>query len=252
MSRYVLEVCANSTESALAAQAGGAGRVELCGNIPEGGTTPSFGTIKTARNLLTLKLHVIIRPRGGDFCYTDTEFGIMKEDILMCRELGVDGVVFGILLHDGPVDVRRTGHLAELARPMSVTFHRAFDMARDPSEALDAVIGTGACRILTSGGRNKAADGLDTISRLVQKAGERIIIMPGSGIHEGNIREIRERTGASEFHVSARGRVTGAMTFRKEGISMGGSPAASEYDREVTDPGRVREMIRLLNEGFTT
>ncbi|MBM3405162.1 MAG: copper homeostasis protein CutC [Bacteroidetes bacterium] len=247
MKNYKIEICAAHIQSAIAAQEGGASRIELCDNLYEGGTTPSYATIKLARAKLNIGLNVMIRPRGSDFCYSDDEFDIMKEDIAACKELGADGVVFGILLPNGNVDIERTRQLVEIARPLSVTFHRAFDMTPDPFRALEEIIRAGIDRILTAGQANTVPEGLNLIIQLAEKAGDRIIIMPGSGINEQNIREIRDKTGASEFHLSGRKPVQSRMTFRKEGIFMGGLREIPEFEMQMTDAGRVREMVKLVN-----
>ena len=198
---FTLEICVASIESAIAAQKGGAHRIELCDNMLEEGTTPSAGTITLARQHCDIPIHVMIRPRGGDFCYSDVEFEIMKIDIENAQELGADGVVFGVLRPDGVVDVERCTELVALARPLAVTFHRAFDVARDPFQALEAIIGLGIERLLTSGQEESALEGLDLISELVQRAGGRIIIMPGGGITQGNINYIVQQSGVKEAHV---------------------------------------------------
>ena len=248
MKKYIIEACTTSVASAIEAQKGGAKRVELCDNIYEGGTTPGYGTIKTARKVLTIDLNVMIRPRGQDFCYSGLEFDIMKEDIRMCKQLGVDGVVFGILKPDGNIDIERTTELVRLASPMPATFHRAFDMTPDPYKALEDIISTGAYRILTSGHKNKAFDGIELIRELVERAAGRIIIMPGSGISEDNILEIRNRTGAKEFHLSGSKQVESKMQFKKTGIFMGGLPQIPEYEMKVTDSERIRRVEEALKK----
>ena len=193
---FMVEVCANGVESCLAAQQGGADRVELCAGIPEGGTTPSYGEIKVARRVLTTTcLHVIIRPRGGDFLYSDLEVERMAADIAVCRDLGVDGVVFGCLKADGTIDVEKNRYLMECSQGMSVTMHRAFDRAADPEQALEQIIALGFNRILTSGQQPKAIQGVDLLARLNRQAAGRIILMAGSGVTEQNIKEIRDVTG---------------------------------------------------------
>jgi len=239
----IIEVCANSVESALAAQNGGAYRVELCENLYEGGTTPSTAAIQIAKSLLNIKLNVMIRPRGGDFCYSDLEFEIMQKDIINAKKLGVDGVVFGILKHDGSVDFERNLELIKLSRPMTVTFHRAFDVTRNLFDSLDAIISLNADCILTSGGKNKAYDAIDTLKVLKNHANGRISIMAGSGINESNIKEIFEKTGITEFHVSLRKKIESKMIFRKEGIYMGGLPQIPEYELFVTDAERVKNLL---------
>lgn len=244
----ILEVCANSAASALAAQEGGAARVELCAGMPEGGTTPSHGEIVLTRQRLRISLNVIIRPRGGDFLYDDLEFEIMQADIRQCRALGVDGVVFGILKADGGVDVERCRQLVELARPLSVTFHRAFDMACDPFLALEEVIACGADRLLSSGQRATAEEGIPLLAELVKRAGDRIIVMPGAGVSEKNVAKIARETGAKEFHASGRGSRPSGMVFRNPHVSMGGTVVLNEYERSLTDAGRVRRYIQALEE----
>ena len=202
--KYTLETIAFTIESCSIAQAGGAHRIELCDNPGEGGTTPSYGFIKAARHVLKIDLFPIIRPRGGDFLYTDEEFEIMKFDIKVCKDLGCDGVVFGILKDDASIDKVRCKILVQLAYPMSVTFHRAFDRVTDPSQALEDVIECGFERILTSGFHPTAMDGIDNLKKLIQVADERIIIMPGSGVRASNIGELAQATAAVEFHSSAR------------------------------------------------
>lgn len=245
---YKFEICANSVESCVEAQRGGADRVELCAGIPEGGTTPSYGDIVMARKLLiTTKLHVIIRPRGGDFLYSDLEREIMLEDVRMARRLGVDGVVFGVLTSDGDIDMDFMRQLMAESEGMSVTFHRAFDVCRNPFVALEQIIELGCDRILTSGQMPKAEDGVDLLKQLVEKAGDRIIIMPGCGVNAGNIAKIAQITGAKEFHFSARSKHESGMQFRKSRVSMGGSVMIDEYSRDVTDELIVKDIIAKLN-----
>ncbi len=248
MSRgYKIEICANSLESALNAQLAGADRVELCAGIPEGGTTPSFGTIIHARELLTTTgLNVIIRPRGGDFLYSSHELDIMFDDIRAAREVGVDGVVFGCLDAEGNVNMEVMKILVEAAGDMSITFHRAFDMCRNPRRALEDIIDLGIDRILTSGAQATAEHGIPLLKSLVDQADGRIIIMPGCGINAGNIRRIAEETGAEEFHFSARSAVESGMAFRNPTASMGGIVHIDEYKTEVTDPGLVKAAIDAL------
>jgi copper homeostasis protein len=243
---FKLEICVDNVESAIDAQNAGADRIELCNNLTEGGTTPGYGTIYSARDNLNIKLHVIIRPRGGDFLYSDIDFDIMKRDMDTCGECGVDGVVLGILEADGSIDVERTAKLIEFARPMSVTFHRAFDLCNDPFKGLEDVIASGADRLLTSGQKNKAVEGVDLIHQLVKKAAKRIIIIPGSGINESNIVHIARSTGAEEFHLTGRKIVESGMTFQKQNISMGNIPDISEFSRKVSDPELIKRIINNL------
>jgi copper homeostasis protein len=241
--KLIIEVCVDSVESAIAAERGGADRVELCDNLLEGGTTPSAGAIAVAREHLGLKLHVIIRPRGGDFCYSQVEFAVMQHDITLAKQLGADGVVIGILTADGEIDIERTRALIELARPLSVTFHRAFDMARDPYRALEDLIGLGVDRILTSGQEPSVIEGLDLIAELVQLAGDRVIIMPGGGT-ERNIGKVVARSGVREVHVTGTTTVESAMHFRNQRVFMGGELRPPEYTRLTTDPDRISALRR--------
>lgn len=246
LTETIIEVCANSVESAMAAQAGGARRVELCDNLYEGGTTPSHGCILAARRRLEIDLYVIIRPRGGDFLYDELEYEIMREDVLRAKALGVDGVVFGLLTSDGAVDAERVRELTELARPLGATFHRAFDMTANPFDALEALIDCGVDRILTSGQRNAAPDGADLIAELVQRARGRIGVMAGGGVREENARALIERTGVREIHLSGRKRVESAMRYRNPDVSMGGLPGIPEYATDVTDAARVRAVLDAI------
>jgi copper homeostasis protein len=200
----VLEVIGFNIESCLIAEQAGANRIELCDNPHEGGTTPSYGFIQLARQKTSIDLFPIIRPRGGDFLYSENEFEIMKADVAMCKHLGCDGVVIGLLQADGTVDETRTRILVDLAYPMDVTFHRAFDRTRDAGEALEAVIRCGCTRILTSGQQNTAMEGANLIRTLIAQANDRLIIMPGSGVRSTTLNELYQQTGATEYHSSAR------------------------------------------------
>ena len=247
MDNYLVEVCVENLQSLAAALNGGASRIELCGSLVEGGITPSRSLIRTARAQIQIELYIMIRPRSGDFCYTGAEFEIMKQDIVDCKELGADGVVFGILRPDGTVDLHRSSSLVQLARPMRVTFHRAFDLTHDPFASLEDIIALGADRLLTSGQKTNASEGVELIAQLIQKANSRIIIMPGSGINEKNIKEIRDKTGAKEFHLSGRKTIASNMVFRREGLRMGGLQGISEYESMVTDEEKIRQSVVQLN-----
>lgn len=244
---YQFEVCANSVESCLAAQAGGADRVELCAGIPEGGTTPSYGDIAVAREVLTrTRLHVIIRPRGGDFLYTELEQRIMLKDIDVARQLGADGVVFGCLTSDGEVDMPLMRRLMKAAEGMSVTFHRAFDVCSHPMQALKDIIHLGCSRILTSGGQATAETGIPLLTDLQRAAQNRIALMAGCGVNETNIARIARETGIREFHFSARESINSAMRYRNAQVSMGGTVKIEEYVRPVTTEARVKHTIQAL------
>jgi copper homeostasis protein len=244
--KRILEICVESVDGASAAQEGGADRVELCANLLEGGTTPSAGAIQLARRKLQIGLQVMIRPRGGDFCYSAAEFEIMKLDIETAKKAGADGIVLGILTPDGSVDETRTQELVGLARPMSVTFHRAFDMTRDPWEAMEILVAMGVDRILTSGQESSVLEGLELIAKLVRKAGDRIIIMPGGGIHERNLRKIMEQSGARELHVAALESMEGAMKFRNSRCFMGGELRPPEFSLLATDTAKVRRIAHAV------
>ncbi len=243
MSRdFFLEVVVDSVESALAAQEAGARRVELCADLLEGGITPSAGMIAAVRRAVSIGVMVMIRPRGGDFCYSDAEFAVMQHDVRVAKELGADGVVFGILTPAGDIDVERMAALIAQARPLAVTCHRAFDMARDPRRALEDLIGLGVERVLTSGGESSALEGLDLLVELTQQARGRIVVMPGGGINERNIGKIVAATAAAEVHVSAGTTVDGPMIYRNTRAFMGGALRPPEFTRTIADVARIRAM----------
>ena len=236
---YTLEVIGFTIESCILAQLAGAHRIELCDNPSDGGTTPSYGFIKAAREILQIDLYPIIRPRGGDFFYSDAEFEIMRTDVQMCKELGCNGVVIGMLQADGTVDTERCRTLVETASPLGVTFHRAFDRSNDPFKALEDIISIGCERILTSGLQPTATQGADIITVLIKQAGGRIIIMPGSGVRANNINEIAVKTGAKEFHTSARIAVESKMKFTNN--------AMKEDLRSISaDADEIRKIIGNL------
>lgn len=237
---YTLEVIAFDIYSCLLADKNGANRIELCDNQAEGGTTPSYGLISSARSKVSIELFPIIRPRGGDFLYSNDEFNIMKEDVLMCKKIGCDGIVVGILSKDGSVDKIRMSILTKLAYPMSVTFHRAFDRTNDALKAMRDIIECGCDRILTSGQQPTALEGLSLIKELIIHANNQIIIMPGSGIRSENIEEIALKSGATEFHSSARIFIDSKMTFK--------SSSMKESMKNIQlDENEVRLMKDKLN-----
>ena len=242
----VVEICADSVESAITAESSGAGRIELCSALVEGGVTPSAGLIDSVRRNTGIKLHVLIRPRSGDFLYTDNEFSVMRRDIDTAGELGADGIVTGILNSDGSVDMERTALLAEYASPMSLTFHRAFDLCRDPKKGLEDIMASGAARLLTSGQAKTALDGAVLIKNLIKDAAGKIVIMPGGGIDEYNIALLAASTGALEYHLSGRRQRESAMTFRRKGIYMGDPRLQSEYMLKSADAERIRSVIMIL------
>jgi len=246
----VIEVCVDGVESAVAAQHGGADRVELCDNLIEGGTTPSLGMIEVAREHLAIPLHAIIRPRGGDFCYSDFEMEVMRRDIARAQAAGVDGVVFGVLTPDGAIDIRRTADLVAAARPMSVTFHRAFDMTRDPRQALEDLIGLGIERVLTSGQAVSALEGLALIAELLRQAGQRIVVMPGGGVAR-DIERIVGQSAVREVHLTATTKVDSLMRFHNPHVAMSSSTQPTEGARLVTDAGRLRRLRHVVETGLT-
>jgi copper homeostasis protein len=239
---YVIEIATSDFVTTRSAVEGGADRIELCSNLSEGGTTPSHGLILKCREKFGLPLFPIIRPRGGDFLYGKDEFGIMAKDIDFCKSAGCDGIVVGMLNVDGTIDMVRMGDLVEQAYPMSVTFHRAFDRCRDPYAALEELIEIGVERVLTSGHKQVATDGVELIAELNRLAAGRIIIMPGSGVRKENIRMLAERTGCVEFHSSLKGKDRSRMEFLHP--SFAGSEES--YMNNSIDSREVRAMRNAL------
>ncbi len=242
----VVEICVDSVESAVVAEAAGAGRVELCSALAEGGVTPSAGLIESVRRNIGIAMHVLIRPRRGDFLYNDNELSVMRRDIELAGEAGADGIVTGMLLSDGTIDVGRTALLAEYAAPMSLTFHRAFDLCRNPTKGLEDVIAAGAARLLTSGQAKTAMTGAALIKTAIAATAGRLIIMPGGGIDEYNAAPLAVSTGAHEYHLSGRRERESMMTFRRKGIFMGDPRLQSEYLLKSADQERIAEIIEIL------
>ena len=216
--KYIIEIATSDFTTTKSAVDGGADRIELCANLAEGGTTPSLGTIKRCRDAFNVLLYPIIRPRGGDFLYNKDEYEIMLQDVKLCKQMGCDGIVIGLLNMDGSIDVARTSELIETAYPMGITFHRAFDRCKDPFEALEELIEIGCERILTSGQKPSVVDGVDLVAELNKKADDRIIIMPGSGVRKENIKMLAEKTGCAEFHSSLRSKTKSPMQFVHPGF----------------------------------
>jgi copper homeostasis protein len=243
MSPVVVEVVVDSVAGAIAAQEGGAQRVELCANLFEGGTTPSAASIEVARRHLSIDLQVMIRPRGGDFLYTDLEMEVMVRDIAIAKELGANGLVFGVLQDDASIDIARTKTLIDAARPLNVTFHRAFDMVADPHHALYQLLGLGVERLLTSGLEATALEGVDLIRELVQQADGRLIVMPGGGVHERNVARIVRATGVQEVHLSARHHQPSHMHYQSPHVALGGLLRPPDYTLATTSVARVRAGI---------
>jgi len=239
---YLIEIATSDFLTTKSAVEGGADRIELCANLAEGGTTPSYAHIKKCREAFDIALFPIIRPRGGDFLYTKDEFEIMKNDIKLCKELGCEGIVIGLLNMDGTIDMTRTSELIELVYPLEVTFHRAFDRCKDPFAALEELIEIGCQRILTSGQKPTVSEGVDLIAELNKKADDRIIILPGSGVRKDNIKMLAEKTGCIEFHSSLRGKAKSPMQFIHPAFA---DSAESYYNNEIS-PDEVRALRNAL------
>lgn len=238
----LIEICVEGVDGLLAAQKGGADRVELCAGLMEGGITPSLGTVREALRLATVPIFTIIRPRGGDFLYSKAEFASMLDDVAALRDLGAPGVVFGCLTADGRIDETRMKALIARAGSMRVTCHRAFDMTADPREALEALVRCGVHRVLTSGQRDTALEGAPLLRALVEQAGNRIVVMGCGRLNASTIAEVRRLTGLKEMHFSAPAQQPSGMTYRNPHIRMGG-PADREYSTAATDPDAVRATI---------
>lgn len=239
----LIEICVEGIDGLLTAESAGADRVELCASLVEGGLTPSLGTVRTALKRARIPFHVIVRPRGGDFLYSKAEFESLLEDIAALRNLNVRGVVVGCLTADGAIDEARMATLIQAARPMAVTCHRAFDMARDPEEAIEALVRVGADRVLTSGQRDTAIEGLEILARVNARAAGRIIVMGCGGLDETNIARVRDGAGLTELHFAALRDVPSSMAYRNPHIGMGGTCKDREYRLTITDPDRVRATI---------
>ncbi len=240
---YIIEIATTDFTTTKSAVEGGADRIELCAALTEGGTTPSYGTIKRCRENFNVSLFPIIRSRSGDFLYSDEEFQIMMDEVKLCRQLGCDGVVIGLLQADGTIDKVRTAKLVEAAYPLEVTFHRAFDRCKDPFAALEQLIEIGCQRILTSGQQPAAPQGMELLAQLIKTAAERITIMPGSGVRKENIRELAEKTGAVEFHSSLRSKSQSKMDF----IHPAFAKSEESYTNPAIDPEEVKALRQALN-----
>jgi copper homeostasis protein len=241
---YVLEIATSDFETTRSAVSGGADRIELCANLNEGGTTPSYGTIYQCRESFDVLLYPIIRPRGGDFLYTDDEYEIMLHDVKLCKQSGWDGIVIGLLNNDGTIDIKRTAALIDIAYPMGVTFHRAFDRCCDAFEALEQLVQIGCERILTSGQQPTANEGMELIAELNKIADHRVIIMPGSGVRQENIKPLAEKTRCKEFHSSLRGKAKSKMNF----IHPAFENSAESYMNNSVDAFEVSALKKILNE----
>jgi copper homeostasis protein len=235
----LLEICVFNVATAIAAEQAGANRIELCENYANGGTTPSYGYLRIIREKIHIPVFPMIRPRGGDYFHSADEIDIIRRDILLCKELGFEGVVFGLLNQDGTIDRENTARLVEAAYPMEVTFHRAFDRCSQPLEALETIIACGCNRILTSGQEPKVTDGLGLVKQLVDQADGRIIIMPGSGLNSSNVAEIIARTEVTEVHTSARIRIASATQFRNPKMP-------EDFDTDFVNTDEIRAILQII------
>jgi copper homeostasis protein len=245
--RVIFEVCIDSVAGVRAAKAAGAARVELCADLLEGGITPSLGAIKQARAVGGIGVNVMIRPRGGDFLFDADEFASMEADVDAAKAEKADGIVIGLLTADGMIDAERTRTLIDRARPLSVTFHRAFDVTPDPFAALETLIALGVDRVLTSGQEASVLEGLPLIAELIRRAGDRIVIMPGGGITARNAERIVAAIRPREVHFAALETEPGRMRFRREHVFMGGELRPPEYDRLVTSSATARAIMAKLS-----
>jgi copper homeostasis protein len=247
MPKIAVEVCAFSYESCQIAEQAGAQRIELCGGLFEGGTTPSAGLISMVKKDISLSLYVMIRPRGGNFLYSNADYNLMGADIEIAKKLGADGVVLGLLKQNGEVDLAKTRELVARAFPMKVTFHRAIDMTPNPLDALELIIEAGCQRILTSGQSNKAFDGLSVITELVANAKNRIEIMAGSGVNADNAQHFLEKN-VDALHLTGKRIIPSAMAYRKPNVSMSDIPGISEYDLTIADFGKINDVVTIVNK----
>ena len=241
-----IEICVDSVESCINAEKGGADRLELCGNMFEGGTTPSYGVLELAREKVSKPIYAMVRPRGGDFCYDDIEFEIMKKEIKLMKELKIDGIVFGILTKEGKVDKERCSQLLDLWGSSKATFHRAIDVSCNLNEACEDIISLGFERILTSGGEANVMSGIIKLKELVEKYNDKIIIMPGSGINERNIEYIKGTVKANEYHMTANKTVNSVMEYKNENVFMGAALRPPEFSVKYTDENKVKNIKSKL------
>ena len=247
--QIILEIAAHSVLSSVAAFEGGADRIELCQALETGGLTPSYGLIQEVLGRVTIPVHVLIRPRTGDFIYSREEIKVMKRDILFCKETGAQGVVIGALRQNGNVDLNAMKQMTEIAHPLSITFHRAFDWTKSPLEALESLCDLGVDRILTSGQEPSVSIGWPLINRLVKSAAGRIIILAGGGFTPANAEEIIQKSGVSEIHCSAKGVIRSGMTYRQDNLVLG-SFAPSGIDHWESDINQIRELRRITGQSL--
>jgi copper homeostasis protein len=246
MKNILLEICCGSIDDAIQAEKGGAERVELCSALFLGGLTPSIGTIEEAKRRLKIPVMVMVRPRGGGFCYTEAEFATMERDVEAAIDGGADGVVFGVLEDDGRIDVRRSKRMRQLIGKRQAVFHRAFDVTPDPFKALEQLVDLGITRVLTSGQKDTVPEGVELIAELVERAGGRIGILPGGGIRPFNVLEVVERTGCRQVHMTAWGTVRDSSTRARPEVTFGGALRPAEDSYEVTDAALVKKIAGSL------
>lgn len=244
--RPLIEICLEGADSVIEAEKGGADRVELCSDLFEGGLSPSLSTLRIAKKHTSIAISTMVRPRGGDFCYSDIEFEVMKDEVKAFKENGASSIVFGILLPNGEVDKERVKILRDIAYPLPVTFHRAFDMTPDPFKALDTLIELGINRVLTSGQEATVVEGLDLLKELIEYSKDRITIMPGCGISERNFEKVKQALGAKEYHIFLSEEKKSKMTFHPSHIYMGGLLRQSEFTLSSTSKNRVETIINSL------
>jgi copper homeostasis protein len=246
MANVLLEICCGSIDDAIVAEKGGADRVELCSALFLGGLTPSVGTIQEAKQRLKIPAMVMVRPRGGGFAYSEAEMASMERDTFAALENGADGVVFGILQSDGRIDIARCRRIRQLIGKRQAVFHRAFDVTPDPFEALEQLVDLGITRILTSGQKDSVPEGVELIKKLIERAGDRIEILPGGGIQAWNVKEMIERTGCRQVHLTASGTASDTSTQARPGITFGGALYPPEDRYQMTDAKLVREVSAIL------
>lgn len=247
MNDIKIEICVDSVESCINAEKGGANRVELCGNLFEGGTTPSFGILELAKEKINIPIYVMVRPRGGDFLYSETEFEVMKREIKTLKSLNIDGIVFGILTKDGKVDKKRCSELLDIWESDKAVFHRALDVSKNIFESVEDIISIGGFeRILTSGGEANVMSAIYNLKEMVKRYDDKITIMPGGGINTDNIEYIKENTGAKEYHMAANKNIDSFMEYRNENVFMGGALRLPEFSLKITDENKVKEIISKI------
>jgi copper homeostasis protein len=248
MAKTLLEICCGSIDDAIQSEKGGADRVELCSALFLGGLTPSIGTIQEAKRRLKIPVIVMVRPRGGGFCYTDAEFATMERDAAAAIDASADGVVFGILKEDGHIDERRTKRIRRIIGKRQAVFHRAFDVTPDPFRALDQLIDLGITRVLTSGQKDSVPEGVELIAKLVEHAGNRIEILPGGGIRPYNMNEIVQRTRCRQIHMTAWAKVQDRSTHAHRDVTFGGALQPPEDVFDMTDAGLVKAIVKGLRK----